>query len=158
MKTQRTADIGVGVFIALLGIFILIASISITGGAAHRLPPRTFPMVVGFLLLICGISLMLKSWSIKEVDVAIKWPDRKGLRTILVTLGSLAVFIVLMDPLGFLVPTTLFMLFISTLINKGRLIQNLILAIAFSVITYGVFAVALKLSLPRGFIEQLLPF
>jgi putative tricarboxylic transport membrane protein len=63
-----------------------------------------------------------------------------------------------MDSLGFLIPTTLFMLFISTLINRGRLVQNLVLAVAFSMITYGVFAVALKLSLPRGFIEQMLPF
>ena len=68
------------------------------------------------------------------------------------------VYGLVMDTLGFLIPTTLFMLFISTLINKGRLVQNAILSLAFSVITYGVFAVALKLSLPRGFLESLLPF
>ena len=63
MKTQRAADIVVGCFIALFGVFILFASLSITGGAAHRLPPRTFPMIVGFLLLLCGGGLALKSWS-----------------------------------------------------------------------------------------------
>ena len=63
-----------------------------------------------------------------------------------------------MDSLGFIIPTTLFMIFITTLINKGKLVQNLIIAISFSAITYGVFGVALKLSLPRGIIEQMLPF
>ncbi len=63
-----------------------------------------------------------------------------------------------MDTVGFLVSTAAFMLFISFLINKGRTAQNIIVAVAFSAICYGVFGVALKLSLPRGLIESLLPF
>ena len=57
MKTQRKADIVVGCGVALFGIFIIYASTLITGGAEHRLPPETFPMVVGFLLLLCGMLI-----------------------------------------------------------------------------------------------------
>jgi hypothetical protein len=107
VKTQRAADIAVGCFIALFGIFIIYASTFITGGAAHRLPPRTFPMTVGILLLLCGGGLALKSWSIREADLAISWPDREGFRTILVMLASLACYIALMNPLGLPVATYL---------------------------------------------------
>lgn len=150
MKTQRTADIGVGVFITLLGIFILIASISITGGAAHQLPPRTFPMVVGFLLLICGVSLVLKSWSLKGVDLAIKWPDRQGLRTILVTLGSLAVFIVLMNPLGLPLAAFLYIVFSIWYLNRSKWLTAIVIALVTAFVSYYLFIRLLALSFPEG--------
>jgi hypothetical protein len=150
VKTQRTADIGVGVFITLLGIFILIASISITGGAAHQLPPRTFPMVVGFLLLICGVSLVLKSWSLKGVDLAIKWPDRQGLRTILVTLGSLAVFIVLMNPLGLPLAAFLYIVFSIWYLNRSKWLTAIVIALVTAFVSYYLFIRLLALSFPEG--------
>lgn len=150
MKTQRTADIGVGVFITLLGIFILIASISITGGAAHQLPPRTFPMVVGFLLLICGISLVIKSWSLKGVDLPIKWPDRKGLRTILVTLGSLAVFIVLMNPLGLPLAAFLYIVFSILYLNRSKWLTGIVIGLVTGFVSYYLFIRLLALSFPEG--------
>lgn len=150
MKTQRTADIGVGVFITLLGIFILIASISITGGAAHQLPPRTFPMVVGFLLLICGISLVIKSWSLKGVDLPIKWPDRKGLRTILVTLGSLAVFIVLMNPLGLPLAAFLYIVFSIFHLNRSKWLTGIVIGLVTGFVSYYLFIRLLALSFPEG--------
>ena len=150
MKTQRTADIGVGVFIALLGTFILIASISITGGAAHQLPPRTFPMVVGFLLLICGIALVLKSWSLKGVDLAIKWPDRQGLRTILVTLGSLAVFIVLMNPLGLPLAAFFYIVFSIWYLNRSKWLIAIVIGLVTAFVSYYLFIRLLALSFPEG--------
>ena len=84
MKTQRSADIAVGWFVTLLGVFVIFASTMIKGGAPHRLPPQTFPMVVGFLLLICRIGLTFKAWRLREPDLRLKWPDREGFWTIVV--------------------------------------------------------------------------
>ena len=47
MKTQRAADIVVGCLVALLGIFVLVASMWISMGGVHRLSPRTFPLPWG---------------------------------------------------------------------------------------------------------------
>ncbi len=46
----------------------------------------------------------------------------------------------------------------TMLINRGRFIQNILLSLLFPVVTYAAFAVALQLSLPRGIIENMLPF
>jgi len=116
---------------------------------------------VGILAIIAGFVLVIQERKpekrSKKADFGFVKHKEVWLKILLTTVVGI-VYGLVMDSLGFLIPTTLFMLFISTLINKGRLIQNLVLAIAFSVITYGVFAVALKLSLPRGIIEQMLPF
>jgi len=57
-----------------------------------------------------------------------------------------------------MIATALFIFSVSMLINKGKLVQNIVIAVLFPVVTYFVFGVALKLSLPRGIIETMLPF
>ena len=52
----------------------------------------------------------------------------------------------------------LFMLLVSSMINVGRLKQNLIIAVTFSLVSFIAFAVILKLSLPRGLLSGFLPF
>ena len=44
------------------------------------------------------------------------------------------------------------------MINRGRFVQNVLIAVLFPAVTYGAFAIALQLSLPRGIIENMLPF
>jgi hypothetical protein len=150
MKTQRSADIAVGWFITLLGIFVVIASISISGGAAHRLPPRTFPMVIGFLLAICGIALVLKSWSLRGVDLAIKWPDREGIRTIIVSLASLAFFIALMNPLGLPLASFVYIAFSTWYLKRSKWLMAIVIGLITGVVSYYLFIRVLALSFPEG--------
>jgi putative tricarboxylic transport membrane protein len=150
VKTQRVADIVVGCGVALFGIFIICASTFITGGAAHRLPPETFPMVVGTLLLLCGAGLALKSWTIKGVDFAIPWPDGEGIRTILVTLFSLGCYIVLMNPLGFPLATFLYLLFSIWYLKKSKWLLALVISLITAGLSYYLFMRLLGLSFPTG--------
>ena len=50
------------------------------------------------------------------------------------------------------------MIVVSELINVGRHVQNLVIAVVFSVVTFVSFALILKLSLPRGLLGGILPF
>jgi hypothetical protein len=154
VKTQRAADIAVGCFVALFGIFIIYASTLITGGAAHRLPPRTFPMIVGILLLLCGGGLALKSWSIREADLAIKWPDGEGFRTILVMLASLGFYIVLMNPLGLPLATFLYIAFSIWYLKRSKWLMAIVISLITAVISYILFIRLLGLSFPAGFLFE----
>jgi putative tricarboxylic transport membrane protein len=150
VKTQRVADIVVGCLVALFGIFIIYASSFITGGAAHKLPPDTFPKVVGILLLLCGGGLALKSWTIKGVDFAIPWPDREGVRTILVTLFSLGCYIVLLNPLGFPIATFLYLFFSIWYLKKSKWLLALVISLITAGLSYYLFIRLLGLSFPTG--------
>jgi hypothetical protein len=154
VKTQRAADIVVGCLIALFGIFIVYASTLITGGAAHRLPPRTFPMIVGILLLLCGSGLALKSWSIREADLAIKWPDREGFRTILVMLASLGCYIALMNPIGLPLTTFLYLAFSIWYLKRSKWLMAIVISLITAVISYTLFIHLLGLSFPAGFLFE----
>lgn len=126
-----------------------------------KLGPKIFPLVIGTASVLAGLALILgdrkPGKQSKKTDFGFVEHKDLWLKILLTTVVGI-VYGLVMDKLGFLIPTTLFMLFITTLINKGRLVQNAVLSAVFAVITYGVFAVALKLSLPRGFLESLLPF
>ena len=149
MKTQR-GRYRRGVLVALFGIFIIYASTLITGGAAHRLPPETFPMVVGILLLLCGSGLALKSWSIRGADLAIKWPDREGVRTILVTLASVACYIVLLNPLGLPLASFLYIAFSIWYLKRSKWLLAIVISLITAVISYFLFIRLLALSFPAG--------
>lgn len=150
MKTQRAADIVVGLLIALFGIFIIYASTLIAGGAAHRLPPETFPMVVGVLLLLCGGGLALKSWSIRGADFPIHWPDGEGVRTILVTLASIACYILLLNRLGLPLASFVYIAFSIWYLKRSKWLLAIVISLITAVISYYLFIRLLALSFPAG--------
>ena len=154
MKTQRVADIAVGILVALLGVFVLVASMSISTAVAHRLSPRTFPHVVGGLLVVCGIGLALKSWSIRGQDFAIAWPDAEGVRTVTATLAILAGYIALLNWLGLPLATFLYVTLATWYLNRGKWLTASVIGLITGVISYVVFIRLLGLSFPAGFLLE----
>ena len=149
------------VAIPIGGIYFITTMLLPEMRMGDKLGPKLFPSIAGILAMLSGLVLIIQERNpakrSKKADFGFVKNKEVWLKILLTTVVGIA-YGLIMDSLGFLLPTTLFMLFITTLINKGRLVQNLIIAFLFAVISYGIFAVALKLSLPRGFIEQLLPF
>lgn len=147
--------------IVIGGIYLVTAMMLPQMTMGDRLGPKLFPTIIGIVAILSGITLMIQDRrpgkASKKADFGFIKNKDLWLKILLTTFVGI-VYGLVMDSLGFILPTTLFMLFISMLINKGRLVQNIIVALSFAVICYGVFGVALKLSLPRGFIEQMLPF
>jgi putative tricarboxylic transport membrane protein len=157
-----TMNIMTGIIaVAIGGIYLVTAMLLPEMKMGDKLGPKLFPAIVGIAAILSGIILILQDRrpgkASKKADFGFVKNKELWLKILLTTIVGI-VYGLVMDSLGFILPTTLFMLFISMLINKGRLIQNIIVAISFAVICYGVFGVALQLSLPRGIIEQMLPF
>lgn len=154
MKTQRSADIVAGCVLAVLGLVTLYASTMITGGMEERLPPRTLPYIVGFIIFFCGIGLAFKSWRFRGPDPAIKWPDRAGIRTIAVNLASLAFYIALMDPLGLPLSTFLYISFSIWYLKPSKWITALVIGLISGVVSHTLFIHLLGLSFPMGFLFE----
>ncbi len=150
MKTQRSADIAGGCFIACLGLVTLFAAAGIKGGMEERLPPRTLPYVVGTMILACGVILAIKSFRFRGPDPAIKWPERPAMVRIVVTLFSLALYLALMDLLGLPLSTFLYISFSVWYLGRYRLWYPLLVGILSGGISYIVFIYLLGLSFPAG--------
>ena len=120
------------------------------GGGPHRLPPETFPRVVGILLLLCGAGLALKAWTIRGTDLPVAWPDRQGFRTIVVTLVSLVIYIAVMDRLGLPLATFLYLFFSMVYLKRSKWLLALVISLITAVISYYLFIHLLGLSFPTG--------
>lgn len=153
MRTQRGADILAGCLVALVGAVILYASTDITAPGGHRLSPRTFPFVVGGLLILCGLGLSVKSWSLQD-DHRIQWPDALGLRSIVVTLALLAGYIALMNPLGLPLASTLYVALATWHLKPARWVTAIVVGVITGVVSYTVFIQLLGLSFPAGFLFE----
>jgi len=154
VKTLRPADIAVGCFLALLGLFILYASSMIRVGVERALSPRTIPSAVGLLILFCGIGLAVKSWRFRGEDPKINWPDREGIRILLVSLLILAFYIILMNPLGLPLSTFLYVTFSIWYLKRSKWVTAIVIGLIFGVVSYYVFIHLLKLSFPVGFLFE----
>jgi putative tricarboxylic transport membrane protein len=153
VRTQRRADIAIGCFVALFGVFVLLAARMIPETGAHRLSPRTFPYFVSFLLFVCGAALAFKSWRLKGEDFAINWPDRAGFWTIVATLAILTAFVVLMNPLGLPLSTFIYLTAATWLLKPSKPLTALAIGLICAVFSYYVFIRLLALSFPAGFLE-----
>ena len=157
-----TTNILTGIISIVLGLVYSITALRLPRMAmGDRLGPKIFPYFVGIVTIITGIAMILQDRNpekrSKKVDFGFKEHKNVWIKIGLLTIAGI-VFGLIIDGLGYMIATALFMFFVSMLINRGRLVQNTVIAVLFSVVTYFIFAVALKLSLPRGIIETMLPF
>jgi len=105
---------------------------------------------VGVIILVCGALLAVRSWRLRGEDPAIKWPDRRGVIRVLITLVSVGAYLALMDPLGLPLSTFLYVSFTVWYLGKYRLWYPLLIGFLSGVISYLVFIYLLELSFPAG--------
>jgi putative tricarboxylic transport membrane protein len=155
MKTQKSADIASGCFVAFLGLVVLLAATQIKGGMEERLPPRTLPYVLGFTILIAGIILAIKSWRFRGENPAIKWPDKAGLVRVILIVVSLAAYIALIDFLGMPIATTLYVAFAVWYLWIGRhaILYGIITGLLSGATVHYLFIRFLELSFPIGLLQ-----
>ena len=111
--------------------------------SAGRLGPGFFPRLIGAaLVVLCAFSLY-KDFSFRE-SLSAHW------RTTVVVAALAAAFIAALEPLGGLLAMLAFMGAALAFLNRGRPLQNAILALVLPVLLYLLFKVWLNAALPRG--------
>jgi putative tricarboxylic transport membrane protein len=128
--------------------------------AGDRTGPKLFPLIVGSVAMIAGALLCFLD-RISGKSKPVEWnfaADRAVWFKIIVIMILGITYGLVLDSWGYLVATGAFMFCATMLINRGRFIQNILISVFFPVVTYAAFAIALQLSLPRGIIENMLPF
>jgi putative tricarboxylic transport membrane protein len=150
VKTQKSADIVSGCFLAVLGALVLIAASQIRGGMEERLPPRTLPYAVGGTILVGGMLLALRSWRSRKEEVRLKWPDRRAMIRIAVCLLAVVAYILVITPIGFPLSSGLYISFSIWYLKRSAVWTALISGVVTGVLCYWVFGELLGLSLPMG--------
>ena len=117
-----------------------------------RLGPGFLPRIIGVsLIALCAFSLYADSKRRPAAEaVSPAWRSA----AVLAVLSG--VFVGLLDLLGGLLSMIVFMAAALRILNRGRLLQNMLVAVLLPVSIYVVFEIWLKASMPRGLLP--LPF
>jgi putative tricarboxylic transport membrane protein len=153
--TERTAD-------TISGL-VLIAVALIAGVAAQSLPttiakefagPSFMPILVSIALGICGAGIVFKARSIPQTRRMPGWSetDRAGAIRIAVVAGAVAAYNLLLEPLGYVIVTFAFLVFLLRYLKVSWFL-NLIISPIATIGTYALFVIWLKVVLPMGFLE-----
>ena len=156
MRTMKAADLATGVFITLLGVVTLAASLQIKGQAGERLSPATLPILVGCMILAAGILQTQAAWRYKGDEKIVAWPGSFGRKRVLINIGLMAVYEALLEPLGFVLSTLIYITAGVWYLGKYRWWTPPLTGLLSAVVVLLVFIDFLGLSFPLGPLELFL--
>jgi putative tricarboxylic transport membrane protein len=150
-----TKDMISGLVSLILGALYLLYTLLLPRIAiSDPVGPYLFPKIIGIGAIICGIILIYmdlrKKYKAKMFLNEIFGNKDVVYRIIFTTLAGI-IYGVILEPLGYLISTAIFMVLLMVIINGiNRIIENIGVSIVFSIVTYLIFGMFLKLSIPRG--------
>ena len=143
----------------LLGAALSIGSIPLSLGGFHKPGPGFMPFLTGTILILLGLVLMFsgsKETAVVESSPGKRLWVREHWKNVLIPWLSLFGYLLLMEPLGFL-PTSFLFLFLLFKLTKPRgWLEPFILSGATVVVAYWVFSVWLLIPFPRGVLTFLM--
>jgi len=143
--------------IVIAAIYLYATTLIPTLEIGDPLGPKAFPRLIGAAMLMAAVMLAIEMWKERAKPVARKPGDAPFDPAVLKVLGAVTVwtgvFYGTLEPLGFIVATSIFLIPLTAWFNRGKWMANVISSIAFSALTYWLF-VALDVRLPKG----ILPF
>lgn len=151
MGRQRAA----GFIFLVIGILGFIDSVQLPWGTWAEPGPGPFPLTVSVLLCLAGIVKILQKKE-KEEGGEMDWhKTARDFLTPLKILGTTLVFVLVMERLGYLLATPLFMFVLFLWVCRYRLRTAIGLAIAIGVGSWYFFEKILSVQLPHGLLPYL---
>ena len=157
MEKQRKAnfDFLSGGISVILGLIYGLLSYNLKRSPmGDPMAPSIFPLILAGGMVVFGALLMIKSdmastklafAKIKEKTTANDILSRK---MIVLTVVAATVYALIFDHLGYVISTFLFISFIMTVLDRKKIVINLIISAIFSVVVYYIFFYLLGISLP----------
>ncbi|PUB16809.1 tripartite tricarboxylate transporter TctB family protein [Paenisporosarcina sp. OV554] len=147
---SKTFDRFTGIAFLLIGLLFVIESRSISKSAyGSSVGPDIFPTVLGIILILLSLRLLFETMKYERAE-----GKKESVQYVkfLIIFISAAVYATVLEPLGYVISTFIFLLIAFQTMERGKWISSLLIAGAFSFGVYYFFAEFLGGSLP-GFPE-----
>jgi len=158
MKFKKYNDLIVGLSMLAFGLFYLIMTMQIPR-KGKLIDATFFPYILSTIMLIVGLLQTVRgAASAKRFDAASYEEPKAGqkgdMNTVLITVGLILVYVVLLNPFGILISSSLYLfaqilVLVPVRIKKNYLLYALV-AVITSAIIYVSFRFGLDLMLPAG--------
>jgi putative tricarboxylic transport membrane protein len=152
MGRQRVA----GFIFLFIGILGFADSLRFSWGSWAEPGPAPFPLAVSLLLSIAGIAKIVQDLKVGGKRERIEWPAMaRGFLTPLKILGATLAFILVLERLGYLIATLLFMFVLFLWVCRYRVWIAMGLSVAIGAGSWVFFEMILKVQLPEGLLRYL---
>jgi len=146
-----------GLIWLVLGIGLSLTSFQLRIGGFHNPGPGFLPFIAGVLLTISGLVLFLSRGSgesgaggVTEGKKAFITKVSRRFSIPFFTLLILLVYILLLEPLGFLLATFFFLFCLFKFVEPRKWVTPLVLSLISVIVSHFVFSVWLRCQFPRG--------
>jgi len=156
MRMKKYSELIFGASILAFGIFYFLLT--------NQLPRKGtvdaafVPYILSAFMLLLGVlQIAVGVKASKNFDEKNYKPENLDYLTVLKTIALIVIYIAVLEPIGFLISTILFLFIGFNLLapagEKKNQLMNLIIAVLASVIIYYVFRNGLNLMLPQGILR-----
>lgn len=148
-----------------LGLFLIYtAATAPESNIPQTLGPQAMPIGVLILIIICAVFIFINESPGKntvepkaDAEAARKADAVSTIsagfdkyKTVVLVVAGLLVYAVMLEPVGFIISTTLLVLYSARLFEKGKWVRNIASSLLFSVAVYYTFVNLLDVMLPSG--------
>jgi putative tricarboxylic transport membrane protein len=160
MKRFISFDTLVAIFTIPIAIFLIIVAYETPRATIPQaIGPHVWPIVLLVLLIIGAIILFFDEMSKKRkallptgpspTKTDMNWFRRPEMVTFLILL-ALFIYAVILEPVGFIICTSLLVIYVARVLERGHWIRNIVTGLTFSIGVYYIFTKVLNVMLPVG--------
>lgn len=143
---SKTFDRYASIAFLLIGLLFVIESSKIASSAyGSTVGPKIFPLGLGIILILLSVRLLYETFKYKSEEAA---KEKLQYKKFLIIFVSAALYAFLLEKLGYVISTFLFLLVAFQTMERGKILPSLIIAAVFSFGVYYFFAEFLGGSLP----------
>lgn len=161
-KTVDKAQYLVCAVLVAVGAFLIYDAVTLEAGFAKVDPvgPKLFPIVIGVVLIVLAVMLAIAipRGSVGEADAGEDVdPNMPGdWRTVGLLVGAFVALILLVDPLGWVITSTLFFAGAATILGSRHYIRNIAIGLVLALVSFYGFYSGLGIPLPAGILDGIL--
>ena len=148
---MRKADLFTGVVLLVLAGYVIYEAWLMPPSGTFGPGSGFFPFWLGIILAVLSLILMIgAALRPKDQNDRSPFPAGQALFAVSKVLGGLVIFTVLMETLGFIINTFVFVTYLMKVVQRERWWVVLLIAVTTTACLYVVFQVLLGISLPRN--------
>lgn len=162
-REKKKRRIGFDRLVAIItvpvGLFLIYtAAAAPESNIPQTLGPQAMPIGVLILIIVCAVFIFIneapgKKAAEPEADHAAASTISERFdkyKTVVLVVAGLLVYGFMLEPVGFIISTTLLVLYSAWLFEKGKWVRNIVSSTLFSLAVYYTFVNLLDVMLPEG--------
>lgn len=148
--SKRTKNISVSLAFIVFGVLYYIEALGIRKMMKNDIGSGVFPRIIAVAIILLAVANLIRTFVVKEEDSKKAGSDMFGGW---VTVLLLAAYVLLLEPVGFLLSTAVY-LFLQILVlappDERNYLTIAIVSVVTPVVIYALFVYAINMPLPKG--------